>query len=173
MDGGSVNSHVREHAERYATVYEGRHPYSDCWQAAWGVAAWAYEEGNAEQLVAAIAEAMRLAMARDDVTVARLHIGSARDELWHWVGDALHGPGPVPGSLLWPMPTGPHAASWQRHFADAGTDEVRHMAGQVEDVLTALLRRTAERFPHAPATFGTALGQQENPVTGSMFFRLA
>ncbi|MGA5424459.1 hypothetical protein [Streptomyces lavendulocolor] len=164
-----MNSQVRKHAERYATAHEGRHPYTDCWPTAAGVAARAYEEGNAEQLVAAIAEAMRLAMARYSVTVARLDIDSARDELWYWVGDSPHGPRPVPGSEQWPTPTGPHAASWQRHFADVGIGEIRHMAQQVEDVLTALLHHTTERFPHAPATFGTALKEYENPITGSTF----
>ncbi|MEV3993526.1 hypothetical protein AB0J57_31950 [Streptomyces sp. NPDC049837] len=163
---------VGEHGERYAAAHGGRHPYTDCWPRAMGVAVWGYEDGNAERLVTGIAEAMRLAMARHDVPVARLGIDAARDELWYWVGDD----GPlraVPGSAEWPAPTGPHAASWRRHFADAGLDEVRRTAQTVDSVLTALLHYTAERFPDVPATFGAVLKEYEDAVSGRAFFSLA
>ncbi|MDT0614894.1 hypothetical protein [Streptomyces lancefieldiae] len=137
------------------------------------MAAWGYDEGNAEHLIAAIAESMRLAMARYDVSVPDLDIDSARYELEYWIGGESATERPTPGSPDWPAPTGPHASSWQRLFIHADLEQVRVTVATVDEVLTDLLAVTSDRHPNSPTTFGAALKEYTNPVTGARFFSLS
>ncbi|MFE5796428.1 hypothetical protein ACFQ8C_28150 [Streptomyces sp. NPDC056503] len=161
MSGG-----VREFVDQYSSENDGRDPFDDCLMRAGGVASWGYDDGHSEFLSTAIAEVMRLAMARHGVmSVANLRIDSARDEVSRWV--ETH---PVPGSTEWPAPVGERAQSWRRLFLDSGPEDVRLHLGRAESVLSEFAVEAQERHPEGVATFGTSTRKFVNPVTGVTFY---
>ncbi|GGY54708.1 hypothetical protein [Streptomyces omiyaensis] len=164
-----MSSDVQEFVDQYRRGNEGRDPFDDCLLRAGGIASWGYDEGHSEFLSTAIAEAMRLAMARGRVmSVADLRIDAARDE-----GSRRAGTRAVPGSEDWPAPVGQGARSWNRLFLDSGPEEIRLHMGRAEGVLAEFCVEMQERHPGVPSTFGTATRKFVNPVTGATFYGIA
>ncbi|WP_432126522.1 hypothetical protein [Streptomyces sp. bgisy082] len=118
----------------------------------------------------AIAEAMRLAMARYDVEVGDLEIDHARDELSYRIGGDGVFIGPSPGSSDWPAPDGIHRPAWERLFLQAGPSDLKAASMHAEAAFTDLFSWVATRHPDLPPTFGSALKERRNPVTGALFF---
>ncbi|MFK3730133.1 hypothetical protein ACI2LJ_07720 [Streptomyces sp. NPDC088090] len=164
MSGG-----VQEFVNRYRSENDGRDPFDDCLVRSGGVASWGYDEGHSEFLSTAVAEAMRLAMARHGVmSAADLRIDSARDEVSHWLeGDA------VPGSAAWPAPVGEFAPSWRRLFLDCSLQDVRLHLRRAENVLAEFTVEAQGRHPETVATFGNSTKEFFNPVTGVKFYGIA
>ncbi|MFF2778529.1 hypothetical protein ACFVU3_26865 [Streptomyces sp. NPDC058052] len=165
-----MDERLHAHAERYAAGHQGRHPFTDCRIPAGGIVIWgADEDWHIEHAITALTESMRLCMARYDVEWPDLGIDAVRDELAYWITPGFPAEEPVPGSSVWPAPTGPYAASWHRLFREADTDAVLLAAARVEEVLGLLLGEADCRHPESPTVFGCVL-REFRPAGSPAFF---
>ncbi|MER6011507.1 hypothetical protein [Streptomyces bluensis] len=155
MSTSKTDTMVHTHAERYVTR-TGRHPYTDCWPWAEAVLAWSraneqhlglslrsadLDDGDIEHVPAAIAETLRLNMARHQRTPGDLGLDSARQELWYWVCGRGY---PAPGTPGWPEPTGPYADRWRAAFLPSNPQRAERLASAADDVLHGLLFHAAK-----------------------------
>ncbi|MGX1760483.1 hypothetical protein ACWIG5_26810 [Streptomyces lydicus] len=161
MTDTRVDTVMLQHAQRYIERH-GRHPYTDCWPWAEAALAWsrAHEQhlgwslrrsglhdGDIEHVPAAIAETLRLSMARHDRTPGDLDLHGASSELFIWATKGSRYP--VAGSAGWPEPTGPHLAAWRAAFSDP--ERAERLASGAQDVLRGLLFHTAKTPQHCDA----------------------
>ncbi|MFF5931566.1 hypothetical protein [Streptomyces hydrogenans] len=161
MSGG-----VQEFVNQYRIENDGRDPFDDCLMRSGGVASWGYDDGHSEFLSTAIAELMRLAMARDGVmSVTNLRIPSARDEFSRWAEAD-----PIPGSAMWPPPSGERSQYWSHLFLDSSPEEVRLHLRRAEGVLDEFVIQAQRRGPEVAPTFGNFTRKHFNPVTGVTFY---
>ncbi|MGW3514017.1 hypothetical protein [Streptomyces hydrogenans] len=145
-------------------AHEGRHPFTDCRIPASGVVvSGADDDWNFDHAVTAVAESMRLCMARHDVEWPDLDIDAVRDELAYWIGPRFPAEAPVPGSAAWPAPTGPYADSWYRLFREADTDAVLLAAARAEELLGSLFTAAVCDHPGSPSVFGCVLKELRLP----------
>ncbi len=156
--GGMVRRHTSAYTARW-----GSDPYTDCWPWAEAMMRWwqaegmpggymAVEpgEGEADLVPAALAETLRLSMARQPHRLlAELDMDMTARELGYWVKrDSMY---PRPGTPGWPAPDGPHQAVWRQVFA--GGDEERCRRLQLESLflLESLAQYTAQDPPRRAA----------------------
>lgn len=168
MTDHSFETMVQQHTDWYAEVY-GRHPYTDCWPWAEAALTWsrAHEQqlggslryarlrdGDPEHVTAAIAETLRLNMARHLRTAGRRTLGDlsldyAAAELGFWA----RGTGDLPrqpGTRGWPEPTGPYAGRWRAAFMSGDRERPERLARGAAQVLRGLAYRAA-RFEYRMA----------------------
>ncbi|MFJ9847010.1 hypothetical protein ACIRYZ_42580 [Kitasatospora sp. NPDC101155] len=135
------DAQLADHADRYAALHDGRHPYTDAWPWAMAIIAWHRERHpNVRTLVWPWDEhgldARLGAQAHIPGTSEHLLLTAVIAEVLHLsqgcgvprpLGDVLladlplrlgewlrHGHGfPTPGSPGWPAPTGPFASEWR------------------------------------------------------------
>ncbi|WP_158983292.1 hypothetical protein [Streptomyces sp. NRRL F-5193] len=161
MGGG-----VQDFVNRYRIENDGRDPFDDCLMRSGGVASWGYDDGHGEFLSTAIAELMRLAMARDGVmSIEDLRIDSARDEFFRWMESNS-----LPGSTVWPPSIGERSGRWRHLFLDSSPEELRLHLRRAESVLTEFAIETKRRRPETVPTFGNSTRKFVNPVTGVTFY---
>ncbi|GAA3049474.1 hypothetical protein GCM10017562_10230 [Streptomyces roseofulvus] len=164
-----MSSGVQEFVNQYRNENGRRDPFDDCLMRAGGVASWGYDDGNSEFLSTALAEAMRLAMARHGVmSAADLRVDFARDEISRWLDMD-----PIPGSAAWPAPVGEFAESWRRLFLECSPEDVRLHLRRAESVLAEFTGEVKLRHPETVANFGTSTKEFVNPVTGVKFYGIA
>ncbi|MGW2702336.1 hypothetical protein [Streptomyces sp. NPDC001340] len=155
MSSNHGNMRVQKHTEGYVAQH-GRHPYTDCWP--WAEAAFTWSRVNEQHLSwslrnadlldddiehvpAAIAETLRLHMARHDRTPGDLNLDNAREELGYWVRGRSY---PALGTPGWPAPTGPYADQWRAAFLPIDPERVQRLARGADHVLLGLLFQTAK-----------------------------
>ncbi|MFD6343096.1 hypothetical protein ACFWF9_00005 [Streptomyces roseolus] len=161
MSGG-----VQEFVNQYRVENDGRDPFDDCLMRSGGVASWGYDDGHSEFLSTAIAELMRLAMAWDGVmSVANLRIDSTRDAFSRW-----READPIPGTAVWPPPSGERSQRWRRLFLDSSPEEVGLHLRRAEGVLVEFMIQAQRRGPETVLTFGNFTRKYFNPVTGVTFY---
>jgi hypothetical protein len=155
------NTRVHRHTERYV-AQTGRHPYTDCWPWAEAALAWSraneawrlrnadLDDGDLEDVPTAIAETLRLSMARHGKTLGDLNLDNARQELWYWVCGRNY---PAPGTPGWPEPAGPYAYRWRAAFLPSNPERAERLAAAADDVLHGQLFHTARGRSAAAADY--------------------
>ncbi|MFE2426921.1 hypothetical protein ACFXJ5_09230 [Streptomyces sp. NPDC059373] len=171
----------QEADERYERIY-GRHPYTDLWRWAEAMVAWreqtpiktwrrlpALEPGDRPLLVAAVAEALRLAT-RNGTPLGDVYLGYPYD-LHNWLyppATADEDECPPPGGLGWPAPTGAYAEQWHHLMQTVDADPVcrRRIDRNVIDLLDALGIYASSRPHHQEPTIeeGLESGSFNDPV---------
>ncbi|MFK4222260.1 hypothetical protein [Streptomyces sp. NPDC019890] len=156
------DTQLQEHAEEYARVHGGQHPYTSVWPWAEAIVAWRerwpggtwrrrveLQEIERHLVVAGIAESLRLLMGRSSRRLGDLSLDMLKGELAVWLRYGVDYP--VPGETGWPAPTGPYADRWAALMDVVRTDEVRgrRLGRAVTEILAALLAYGSER-PHFP-----------------------
>ncbi|MFF1420621.1 hypothetical protein [Streptomyces sp. NPDC058280] len=165
MSESYLETMVRRHAEQFVARHDGQHPYTACWPWAEASLSWSQanaehlgyslyrsylQNGDAEHLVAGIAETLRLNMARHRRSVGDLNLDTARSELRYWTRHA--GDYPEPGTPAWPEPTGPYTDQWRALFLSGDSDRAARVAWGANRVLYDLLVHTAKKRDRAAAT---------------------
>lgn len=152
---------VVQHAEEFAVRNDGQHPYTACWPWAEAALSWSQanathleyslyrylQNGDAEHLVAGIAEALHLNMARHGRSVGDLNLDTVRTELEYWTRHARHYP--EPGTPVWPEPTGPYTDQWRALFLSGDSERVARVAWGTNRVLLSLLVHAAKKRDRA------------------------